>query len=45
MFLSMSTLFHCECWCIFVCSFDSSSKKTLRIWAIFLLGKCRVLHI
>jgi len=23
----------------------SSSKKTLRIWAIFLLGKCSVLHI
>jgi len=23
----------------------SSSKKTLRIWAIFLFGKCTVLHI
>jgi len=23
----------------------SSSKKTLCIWAIFLLGKCGVLHI
>jgi len=23
----------------------SSSKKTLRIWAIFLLGKCWVLHM
>jgi len=24
---------------------SSSSKKTLHIWAIFLFGKCRVLHI
>jgi len=23
----------------------SSSMKTLRIWAIYLLGKCGVLHI
>jgi len=24
---------------------NSSSKKTLRIWAIFLFGRCGVLHI
>jgi len=27
------------------CYSTSSSKKTLRIWAIFLFGKCGVLHI
>jgi len=26
-------------------SLCSSSKKTLRIWAIFLFGKCGILHI
>jgi len=30
------------CFSTLVCS---SSKKTLRIWAIFLFGKCGVLHI